>query len=363
MKRSKEDLKNRNLETGIVGTMEVLTEEGWTEVQELETNQKVASVNPDTREIEMVEVLNVETYPENAKVLHYKTRDVDIILTPTQSAFVFYKNKKGQYVRKKVISASQIWKSNKLAISAYKWSGEKPEYFMLPAVEVREKGSRKMKVLEERAIPYREFLKFLGYYLGDGHVRKLPRHDIEFSQHIRNENTLMDICQGIGAEVRKYQKGKDCRVNTYVIKDAQLAEYLRKLGYSADKYIPREFMELDPDYLRPLLEGYMAADSQKKGKSFILTSVSKLLLEDVQELILKAYGQMCAVRPVWKTYKGKPYKYYRLYFTPERKRREYASYGESEVIEYTGEIRKLKLAKNRYIFVRHNGVIGICSTE
>lgn len=363
MKRSSENQKKRNSEVGIVGTMEVLTEEGWTEVQKLETNQKVASVNPETREIEMDEALNVEISNDNTKVLHYKTRDVDIVLTPTQTAYVFYKNKKGQYVRKEILSADQIRKSNKMAIFAYKWSGEKPEYFILPAVEVREKGSRKMKVLEERAIPFPEFLRFLGYYLGDGHVRKLPRHDIEFSQHIRNENTLMDICQGIGADVRKYQKGKDCSVYTYVIQDIQLAEYLRKLGYSADKYIPRKFMELDPDYLRILLEGYMAADSHKKDKGYILSSVSEMLMGDVQELILKAYGQMCTVRPVWKRYKDKPYKYYRLHFTPGTKKREYASYGEPEVIEYTGEIRKLKLAKNQYILVRYNGVIGVCSTE
>lgn len=363
MKRSSEDHRKSNAKTGIVGTMEVLTEEGWTEVPKLETHQKVASVNPETREIKMDEVLNVEISPENTKVLHYKTRDMDIILTSTQSAFVFYKNKKGQYVRKKVISASQIQKSNKMATSDFRWSGEKPEYFVLPAVEVREKGNRKMKVLEERAIPYPEFLRFLGYYLGDGHVRKLPRHEIEFSQHVRTENTLMAICKGIGAEVRKYQKGKDCSIFTYVIQDVQLAEYLRKLGYSADKYIPREFIVLHPDYLRALLEGYMAADSHKKDNTYILTSVSCMLIEDVQELILKAYGQMCTIRTVWKRYKGKPYRYYRLYFTPETKRREYASYGEPEVIEYTGDICKLKLAKNQYILVRYNGVIGVCSTE
>ena len=344
---------------------EVLTNNGWKYIKDvnIETDL-IYSLNPDTNEIEIVKAVDFISSPVNGKLYHYSSHNMDFAVTGNHKMFTYYKNCKGDIVYKGLVDASDIKKSDLLKLTGFEWEGKDIPKFILPETTQKEQYSRKEIVVPSKEIDMKSWLEFFGFYLADGcirlgnNVQGNPRYVISIKQNVANESYVIKLCKNIGFDCH-ISRRKDGN-NNYIIYSKQLWEYLSKFGKSENKYIPREFLELNKEYLDCLFRGYINGDSHNGNGDIILSSKSKMLMDNMQEIILKLFGQICKVRTVDGKYKGESYIYYMISLQRNIKHRNFAKYGVPKMIDYNDNVYCLTLEKNHIMLIRHNNTIGWC---
>ena len=344
---------------------EVMTNNGWKYIKDVDINNDIImSLNPETKEIEMVKAIDFISSPVNDELYHFHSHNMDFCVTGNHKMYAYYKNSKNENIFDGMKDAQNIKKSNLLPIIGFSWKGKNANFFILPSVIQKEQYSRKEITIPDKKIPINDWLEFFGFYIADGcyrdHINTCGKRDytISIKQNVKNEQYVLDLIQKIGfkAEISKNKNGN----NNYNIYSKQLYSYLSQFGRSCDKYIPREFLEMDTCCLRKLFEGYINGDSHKTTNDINLSSVSKKLMENMQEIILKIFGQISHVRTVNAMYKNKPYVYYMISLNRNLKHRSFAKYGKPDKIKYNDNVYCLTLERNHIMLTRHNNIIGWC---
>jgi phosphoribosylamine-glycine ligase len=131
----------------------------------------------------------------------------------------------------------------------------------------------------------RKWAALLGAYIADGHCRKrsivfgnCPPHKQAIFRHIAEE---------AGYSAHLY--GKDLYINSL-----ELANTFKPLGSAAEKYVPQYIKDASSAVINEFLSGYAAGDGSRRSNNLILTTVSRRLADDLQELCLKA-GMYCSI--------------------------------------------------------------------
>lgn len=264
-------------------------------------------------------------------------------------------------------NAEDIKKTNLLPLSGFSYKGVNQEYFILPEVKQLEQYSRKEITIPEKKIPMKDWLEFFGFWLADGcyrdHINTYGKRDytISIKQNKKNESYVLDLINRIGFKAEITTRFDDNK--NYNIYSKQLWEYLYQFGRSADKYIPREFLDLDIDYLKALWTGYTNGDgSLCKNGQWHFSSVSKNLIDSIQELILKIFGIITQVhkRTRKHSYDDNYGTCYEMSVKLDRWHKDYSKYGTPDKVQYDDNVYCLTLEKNHIMLVRHNGKIGWC---
>jgi DNA-directed RNA polymerase beta' subunit len=148
-----------------------------------------------------------------------------------------------------------------------------------------------------------EFGFFMGAYLAEGccteHHVLIANIDDDFNDRIDR------FCQTYGIKYHIDDKmvvtpgfegrSKTLRMHSYVL--AQLLIKSCATG-AAKKRIPAEMLAGPDDFLKGLIDGYFSGDGcvHKDNSSVAATSVSRGLLEDIQQILVK-FGVMSTIRP------------------------------------------------------------------
>ena len=250
-----------------------------------------------------------------------------------------------------------------LPVSGFQYSGGNTLKFVLPEVTFTQKG--KAKTLPEKEIDLAAWLEFFGFWLADGCCRGLQRDgkvhsfDVYIKQKAGNDDYILSLMRNIGFEptVEYYQSGN---YSNYCIRSRQLWEYLRQFGKSSDNYVPEEFLSLAPEDLEALFKGYTNGDSSKNGDCIVLSSKSKRLMDNMQELVLKLDGSVAQVRKVTrKKSNGSCSVLWRLLYVPQEKRRRkhYVQYGEPQTAHYEGDLCSLCAGEDELVLLRRGGKV------
>ena len=249
---------------------QVLTENGFKPFQDVTQEDMIATMNPDTFQIEYVPPLHKIKQRFKGELVQIKARNTDLQVTKDHNVPVM--KKEGIVVR----PADKLIQRD-LLIRTAKWKGEDPEYLNLNG---------------EWFHAY-TFMKFLGWYLSEGSAtkienrRKAYNYQIAISQKddgARNE--IAELCRVFS---QKVWVGK----STVQLVNDELGEYLFALGHSYEKYIPSELKRLAPDYLEAFLGNYCKGDGsvvQHKPHHRIIRrfyTSSPQLASDIGELIIK----------------------------------------------------------------------------
>jgi hypothetical protein len=221
---------------------------------------KVATLNPNTNVLEWQYPVGYNKMMYNGDVYHFKSKQIDVCVTPNHTMYVAKVNPhKNDY-------PFELIKANEMKHYRYKfkkdceWVGEEKEFFVLPKVEYN--NSRYNGYGEERKIPMDLWLRFFGYWIADGSIRRYKNkfsYDIVITKH---ENT-----KGRKEIIKTIEKifenvticGKDIVVN-----DKQIWTYLEKFGKAGDKFIPKEIMNLSSRQLKILFDCMYICDGDKK---------------------------------------------------------------------------------------------------
>jgi ribonucleoside-triphosphate reductase len=355
---------------------EILTKDGFKLFKDLTDKDEVATLK-DGKYIEYHKPIHRVKIRYRGEMIHIKTNDLDLLVTPNHKMIVARQTSKGRKVT--IVRADKL-KYNDWILRTGIWKGKEKKRFILPALKEKErfyspitkKYHQRERIWKEKEIDMDTWLAFLGIYLAEGYAVKKSSKKAKEGNY---EVGIICIKPQVKKEIRKilnklpfkYRETED----RFIILDKQLWSYLRKLGDCYTKYIPQEFKELSARQLRLLLDAFNMGDGRRAGKRRIYYTSSKRLQDDIGELILKVGHS-----PRYYTQKDRKIsiegrvlhpskefpnlviaenvsKYYT--FTEKKYRKKDGSgYANFERVPYDGYVYSVEVP-NHIVFVRRNG--------
>jgi DNA modification methylase len=328
---------------------EVLTDNGWKNIKDVNINENVLTLNPVTKVITFESVNNKYVYPFSGKLIQFKSDNIDIRVTPNHRMYAVSTQNRGsnkfklkfkmQYFKE----ASNIKTSDYLLLNGFKWEGIESEYFILPSFKKSWiiKGIKHNLVWDEVKILMDDWLRFFGFWLAEGYTRGSKGGNERGGQVGITQITHIDYVYEILSKL-PFHFRRDGK--TFSISNRQLWAYLKQFGNSYQKFIPSELKKLSYRQLKLLFDSYMKGDGCFNHKTAY--SVSKKLLDDLQEISIKL-GNTSSIRNNL------------IQFKTEKKCKlhDFRSF-----VEYNGLVYCLEVP-NHTIYVRSNGRPIFCGNS
>lgn len=321
---------------------EVLTKDGWKLFKEISKKDKIATLNPSNFTLEYHLPIKLIKYKYEGKMIYYNSSENEFCVTPNHKMFI--KDYRGKYIFEKAedmfqntrkhIKLNCIWNGsllNKIKIPEYQvvWFSGKPK-------------QKRTYLYRGCTIKLSHLLAIAGFYISEGAVIKRWRNlnGIRFYQNygviLENFKKVLNEAQ-IAFYLTKKENGEEIRIY-----NGALAKFVTdNFGEGAfKKYIPSWVKELDKKNLLILFEWLMNGDGHRGKHHQFYFSVSKKLLNDMQEILLKI-GSAGRI-------KGKVLSILK-YFEPRLKNKKYWL-----KINYNNYVYCIEV-QNHIIYVRRNG--------
>lgn len=257
---------------------EILTEKGWKTFGKLNVDDKVATFDPNTGEIEFEKPKEIYWKRYKGKMIHFKNRFLDLLVTTNHKMLV--QQRKGK--RKTSVVEARNLTGERYIQQGGKWKGKDLKSFILPEYDY--KFNRK---LERVVINFKDWVRFLGLYLSEGYVskQKAGGYRVYISQIKSSKyfSKFKEILEKLPFKVKYERKNKKFRINS-----AQLAKYLERFGASREKYIPDYIKNATKETILEFLKSFCLGDGDIHQGKMRFHSSSKKMIDDIQELIIKA---------------------------------------------------------------------------
>jgi nucleoside-diphosphate-sugar epimerase/intein/homing endonuclease len=372
---------------------EILTNEGWKKFSELRGDELVYTLNPETMEIVLQPIKRIYVYDYDGEMYHIHNSFIDLIVTPNHKMFFApYEGKPRREPIEEMLKYSYVRLFN-----TGRWKGERKEkicftqklkvckvcgyvgkYFGSKEPRCSRCRSRRVEIVEkEICYPMDDFLKFLGFWIGDGGLGKRKSSEIIITQVKENtRREILELCRSLFKDstitIKKNQK-------QIIIHNRWVYEWLEKnVGRNKmERRIPNEIKNLSPEQLRILLEWLMKADGTNYGTRFSIYTSNPKLRDDIMEIALKAgFSSRYYIRPKGLSSRLKEgrvivqkYDNYQIFITKKvgnnpvleirkvlNKKHKYTGKKTFiEVVHYKGKVYDVELPENHLIYVRRNG--------
>ncbi|MFH1511389.1 MAG: carbamoyltransferase N-terminal domain-containing protein [Candidatus Woesearchaeota archaeon] len=261
---------------------QILTEQGWKLFKNLNRTDRVATLNPKTRELVYQAIKRIVKYDYEGNMVHFMNRRLDLMVTPEHNIWANrirnhamnpHKNK-FEFIK----AANLVGKENMQLKSIGIWKGKEAKYFLLPKIE-KKKYSH---LSQTERISMDLWLEFLGYYLSEGsYCYDKGHHNVYVAQRTTSKfYKRIDRCLNKLYRWR-YNSG------SFKLGNKQLYEYLKQFGKAKDKFIPQELLHLCTRQLKILFDALMCGDGTYRPKQYKYATTSKRLADNIQELGLK----------------------------------------------------------------------------
>lgn len=343
---------------------ECFTEKGWKKYYQITKEDKVLSLNPITLEMKYSNIANIIIKDNTETMIHFENQNLDLFVTENHRMFTHYsfttrsKTEKTNKIGTGIRLAKDISKNCYVPRSGYKFiADENIDFITIPSCEINTNGNEHIK--PEIKIDIDIWLNFFGLWLADGciHFSKAKNgrqlYTIGIKQAGENRKRVREILEKLPFKYYEYEYSyKGTTESNFNINSKQLWLFLKKFGKSNKKYIPNEYLKLPADKLKILWESYIFGDSTKNGKGLKISSVSKRLIENLQEVALKL-GVICQIREQenvnWKS---------KLYYFQFNENSRNIKYSNKKIIgNYNKKVWCLTLETNSVFLVRRNNKI------
>jgi ribonuclease HII len=276
---------------------EVLTKNGWKNHKDIDVSDFVLSYTHNGF-IEWQPINCVVEKDFDGELIELKNRSIHILVTQDHYFDVLrrvFKRDKEDNNKLKMTGYTFRDRKNVLDLinndfipRGGKWAGKDKKYFILPAID-KLKYDHSGKDYNEKNIPMDLWAAFLGIYLAEGSCKYKSGdgYEIHISQVKGiSYNKIYDLCKKLPFDIFRGKNG-------IIIRNKQLAHYLKKFGNCYDKFIPEYIKCLSPKLLNILIEWMILGDgscyrgiNRKKVCQYYTTS--KQLKDDFEEILLKA---------------------------------------------------------------------------
>jgi len=392
---------------------EILTEDGWKLFKDLTKEDYVFTLTEDNR-IELHQPRRLFEYDYQGKMIHFKSKSVDLLVTPNHRMVVDHKGSlKRMFVEAKDFNPYQHY-----IPKGGVWKGEEKEYFELPPVvimsgtgpvsrfseeelesirRIKEEGKSIYQIAEDfdcspatiynicttagygnkerlriryetppLKIKMDDWLKFFGFWLAEGctdNERIALDHGYRVVISQTNKKKREEIKRVLNRLPFNYYEEKD----NFIICNKQLWSYLRQFGNKYQKFIPKEIKNLSRRQLKILFDWMVKGDGHIRrttGQINYWTS-SKKLADDLQEIILKLgwMGTLTSQKKKVSQIKGRKIKAGTVYALGVQKTKHYVFRKKLiREVNYTGKVYCCEVP-NHTVFVRRNGKVAWCGNS
>lgn len=290
---------------------EILTENGWKYFCDLTKNEKVATLNLKKNEFEWQQPIDYINQQYNGEMYHFKSRTIDMMVTPNHRMLVKrYDKNILQYRKKDLIMPSkshqkinldwQIIEAKDLENAkrqewqfkrgGQSWTGDLIESVDIPIRSPKKYASNPIKHIG--SVKIEDIAELIAWYTTEGYSdgKKISISQSEVANS-NNHKKIIDLFKRIGFKKIKTSGRDNKDISVYSV---ELSEYLiRECGSgSYNKFLPKWLKNQPSNILKIVFDTMIEGDGWKIGKSsFGYKSVSKRLLDDVSEIAHKlGYG-------------------------------------------------------------------------
>ena len=351
---------------------EVLTSEGWKPVYEIGFGDLVASLNPDTNEIEYVNPAEVHVYHHKGRMYSLNTTQVNLLVTDNHNLYAKTRNseKYDLYEAKDLFGKRYKLKKNGT------WKGSSPDFVELGSLAVKAgQSGNGERELEPILVPAKTYAMLLGMYLSEGNLFNQPKYGsygFDICQ-IKSAHTAVMLKALDEAGVKYNYNETNGKVRIY---SKQWLRHLSDFGsYSYNKGIPSFVFDWGTDLLQVLFDWLMWGDGHVGKTHSVYTTTSKKLAGDFQRLCLHL-GISANVKTTAEsagTIKGKAYKFRERYDVFVYKKKNHPEINHSgassqsgqteEWVDYVGQVFCVTLSKNHIMYVRRKGKTLWCGNS
>jgi DNA-directed RNA polymerase II subunit RPB2 len=242
---------------------EVLTSDGWKQINRVTTDDKVCCLNPNDNTIIYNKPSETYKFDHEGEMYSLKSQQVDLVTTMNHKMYVKKRDKKSfELIEAKDINGKRV---------SYKKNGinnqRELESFKIPN--------------SEKDLNMNDFLVFLGIWFAEGWADKHNKR-ITFSVNKKIiQNELERVCSNLDIHIIKSN-------DKWHMHQIDIYNYLKNYSNGAiNKSLPRWVFNLNRDQSRILLESMLKGDGYKtKSNTCKYFTSSKQLKDDVQQLAL-----------------------------------------------------------------------------
>jgi nucleoside-diphosphate-sugar epimerase len=273
---------------------EILTREGWKRFENLESDDRVMSMDSETGETSWRVPSEIQEYDYSGEMVTFSNRRIDLKVTPNHRMLIGTSWAQGAdrtfNDRRKVVRADELgdeYKHPCLFTALPNWEGERRHIESYPPTlddagnHVASDGGLAQRSQPRCLIPW---LEFFGWWLTEGSVGKAGQNN---NVRIYQSDTrgLERLFEKIGYGSPRL--GETENADYLEVTDKRLASYLRR--FTDDRHIPEWMRNLPNADLRILFDALMMGDGtrrpNKRGWTFYTSS--ERLADHVQEIALK----------------------------------------------------------------------------
>jgi hypothetical protein len=255
---------------------ELLTLNGWKKITDISFDDEVATLNQETKQLEYQVPNHIFKYEYDGELLGRETKQLSYLVTPNHRMYVrkWYGGQRGL-----VWSENFYWeradevseKIRSFPITA-KWTGVKTE-------------------TNPFGIDDDLFLEFLGWFLSEGCVVDSKIYVTQTKSKTIADCTrvMVDMARSLGRTLGHNQNAH------FNFRHSELAKFLSQFGKHAhNKFIPAFVKNLPAEKLILFYNAYYKGDGHLNGNN--ITTVSKRMADDLQEVILKLGGYATIIK-------------------------------------------------------------------
>lgn len=278
----------------------ILTENGWKYISDVNVGENILTVTED-KNIEIKPILRKIDEPYKGKLIHLKSRSIDIKVTPNHRFPILDRNQKwkGFFTAQDIFDGNIPDFNHCYLFKTGIWNGSEDKEFVIdeltdaelsiiPSKKIKEKYSHKL------VIPMEIWMKFMGIYLSEGDCQyRRTQNDGVVNIYQVKENIIEEIHNMLDEFPLPYKIKKYKSHTTFSIFDMRLAKYLQQFGKCYDKYVPYEIKKQSKEMLKIFYDWFVMGDGRKRGMSKAnyvtddVFSTSERLALDLNEIQLK----------------------------------------------------------------------------
>lgn len=251
------------------GDTETLTDKGWKNHWDIDVdNDMIATLNPDTKQIEFHKAASKHVYPYSGKMFHFHSRTSDVLVTPDHDMWVC--DSTGGVPKFKKRKAELVTGGFKFQVQA-EWKDQGQE--ITP-----------VKLGSHPEIPADTWLRFLAFFIMYGKVTPSKN---EMKLIVRSRPVSDTIKTFIAALPFKFRVYDNEDYTKFAVNDVDLVSHL-SMACSCRQYpkrIPSYVIHADTDSLKLFLDELVPKDPL--GETAIFYARTNNLAGQVQEIAFK----------------------------------------------------------------------------
>ncbi|MCT4142996.1 hypothetical protein HZP66_02000 [Elizabethkingia anophelis] len=337
--------------------MEVFTENGWQKMSEVKTDDKVWSMNPETKELELVKVVATIKKHYKGEMIHFNNAFLSLLVTPDHK--MVYEKLSGKKRDIKSFADDKLAKDfNKHSGALYRtaeWSQSDIDFIKIGDI----------------AYKFDDYCEFMAYWISEGSLQRnsgvfLAQKDNE--KNLGTRSKMISVIRRLGFKPSENESGISFYNNSFNL-------YLKQFGKSLEKFIPEEIKNASSRQINIFLDAYSITDGSitrpnafkgNRGTDFIPKRLARIfytsserLKSDLSELIMKV-GNRPSISITGKKgtlhhFPNGEYKTKNDAYKVSEAFSKTSSVFDKELVPYDDFVYDIELERNHTLYVMRNG--------